>query len=229
MNSCTRACVASMVAIAGFSAAANAENVIASFTYDDLSGGFTRVGDPGNGIFRAAAVSTTGLRSSGDVSRLVPGYGTASFADGFTSLGGSAGFNVDITVMQIGPGLALGSGQFVCTDLDGDTITGSIAGSWYSLPGQFIAFNGALENVTFNDNGRPDDSFDGTTGGFQMSGLPGTPPYTGAYVQLTFGAPSFFQNSFAGRATGVTGQILPTPGCVALLGLGGLTIARRRR
>jgi uncharacterized protein (TIGR03382 family) len=53
--------------------------------------------------------------------------------------------------------------------------------------------------------------------------------FEGAIVNLVFGATDFFQTSFAERATGVTAQIIPAPGAMALLGLGGIVAGRRRR
>jgi MYXO-CTERM domain-containing protein len=60
--------------------------------------------------------------------------------------------------------------------------------------------------------------------------LPGN-PLTGAIVNLVFGTsnPGFFVNNFNDFAVGVSGQVVPTPGVLALMGLGGLAAARRRR
>jgi hypothetical protein len=51
----------------------------------------------------------------------------------------------------------------------------------------------------------------------------------GALTQIVFGAGSFFTTDFVNAATGVTAQIVPAPGALALLGLGGLVAGRRRR
>jgi uncharacterized protein (TIGR03382 family) len=231
MKNSMRLCAVALVAAAGLTSAAHAEDVnpIVSFTYDDLAGSFTRVGNAGNGVFRAEAVSTTNLQSSGDVSRLVPGVGTAAFPQGFRADETVSNFLVELTVTQTVPGVALGGGVFTLTDNDGDVISGTITGTWLALGGGFVAFNGDLSGVTLTDNGAQDDTFNGISGGWQMSNLPGFQPYSGAFVQLVFGAPSFFQNSFGPRATGITAQIVPTPGSMALLGLAGLAVARRRR
>ncbi len=84
--------------------------------------------------------------------------------------------------------------------------------------------------MNFNDTGAADTTFNGMAGtAFEMNNWPAPQPFDGAIVQLTFGSPNFFETSFANRNTGVTMQQIPTPGALALLGLGGLAIARRRR
>lgn len=225
--------IGAALAIAGAAmctAAANADVVIATMTYDDLSGRFTQTSGPGFGNFFARAVDTEIIRSSGDVSRHVGVPATAAFPHAFKGGATVADFQIHIDVAQFASNMATGSGTFIATDHDGDTITGDITGTWIGLGAGFIAFNGELSNVFFNDNGDEDDTFNGIDGaGFQLSNWGAEQPFIGALVQLTFGAPSFFQGDFDHRATGVTAQILPTPGALALMGLGGIMLRRRRR
>lgn len=212
----------------GIVASANAE-IIATVSYDDLAGTFTSTGG-GNGSFTAMAVNTPTLASAYEASRLVPGLGTASFEAGFESNPfNPANFVISISVVNINATTAMGSGTFTATDVDGDTLSGDIAGLWiFGGPG-FIFFNGNLSNVNFADNGAADGTFDGSeSGDFSMS-FPSPQPFYGSVVQLTFGGNNFFQTSFADRATGGSMQILPTPGSVALLGMAGLAVATRRR
>lgn len=229
--------VALIVALAGGAIASTASaTVIATFSYDDLAGTYTQA-SPGVGSFSAVAVDQGpgGLRSWGTTSRLVSPTGDASFQNGFVTQGtANMVVNVSVNVINATPGneFGLGVGSVVVTDADGDTITADLNGFWTATPnsqGLFLNFNGSMSNVFLNDNGLGDGTFDGTAAGAWNMGLPGGPPYSGALVHLVFGAQNFFQTGFADRATGVTGQIIPTPGALALLGLGGIVAGRRRR
>lgn len=210
------------LAAAGLFASAAQAEVLATLTYDDLGGSYNA------GTFSAVAVNTPFLHSSGDTSRLVgPNSATATFSPGFEGGADPAGFNLSLSVVPINAQTASGSGTFTAVDRDGDYITGTIAGTWYYPGPGFIFFNGALSNVTLN--AVTDNNFDGTGGGSWDMNLPGGPVFSGALVQLVFGGADFFQTPFGGRATGITAQIIPTPGSLALLGLGGLAALRRRR
>jgi len=220
-----------LAAVAGGITAANAD-VVLTFTYDDLAGSFTSTG-AGTGNFSAVAVDfgPASLQSAGEVSRSDTNPGSASFGVGFVSGANPADFNLNLSVAVVIPNLlASGGGSFSSTDADGDTITGTITGDWiYDTINGFIFFNGTLTNVLVTDNGAQDDLFNGSQlGSFQISGM-GTQPFEGALTQITFGASSFFTQNFQDAATGTSAQILPAPGAVALLGLGGLLVARRRR
>jgi uncharacterized protein (TIGR03382 family) len=211
-----------LAASAGLGAMANAD-VLVSLTYDDLAGSFNTATQ----TFTANAVDTADLRSSGDASRLVPGTGNASFNAGFVSLASMSDFQLSCTVVPTGPNTAVGGGTFTATDINGDTITGTITGSWGAPAPGFIFFNGALSNVTLNSTGN--GLFEGDAGGGWNMNLPQPAPYEGAIVQLVFGGSTFFTSNFANRAVGVTAQIIPAPGAIALVGLGGLAALRRRR
>lgn len=225
-----RVSAAIFAAVAGsLVGSANAE-VILTLTYDDLAGSFT-ASAPRAGNFSAVAVNTGTLQSAGEVSRLGAGAGSASFEAGFVSNPfNPADFQLNINVAPLAnPNQASGLGSFTATDADGDTITGDISGTWaFGGPG-FIFFNGSLNNVTLHDNGGADNSFDGTESGDFGMNYTAPQPYEGAIVQLVFGGSNFFRTSFADRATNINMQVVPTPGSVALLGLGGLAMASRRR
>jgi uncharacterized protein (TIGR03382 family) len=190
--------------------------VIASVTYDDLAGNFVSTG-PGMGMFTARAVNTAQLQSTMTASRLVPVQSDAEFASGFVSAADPADIVISIATNT---GTLAGNGSFVVTDVDGDTITGNISGSWANL-GIFLAFNGALSNVQFNGG-----TFNGNLGSFSTL-FAGGPPFDGAIVQLTTASGGF--GGINNSTTGGTLQIVPSPGALALLGLGGLAAARRRR
>lgn len=198
-------------------ASAGVADVIATVTYDDLAGNFTTTG-PNTGTFTAFAVDNARLQSSMTGSRLIPVQADAQFGPGFVSAANPADIVISINTNTV---TLVGSGSFVVTDVDGDTITGNISGSWSSIAGIFLAFNGALSNVQFSGS-----SFDGDLGSFN-SIFPGGPLFDGAIVQLTTGAPSFA--NVANSVTGGTLQITPTPGTLALLAAGGLMTRRRRR
>lgn len=216
-------------AAGGIAASANAE-VIYTLTYHDLAGSYVQSANPNVGQFTAAAVNTANLQSAYEASRLTPApTGQATFEAGFVSNPlNPADFVINLSVIKQSGTLALGSGDFSATDVDGDTITGTISGVWTFAAG-FLFFNGNLSNVTTNDNGAADGTFDGSEGGDFSINHPAPQPYSGSIIQLTFGQSTFFRNSFADRATGGSFQIVPSPGSAALLGLGGLVVATRRR
>lgn len=223
-----RATVLAAGAAMGLAAIANAD-VLVTVRYDSLAGSYNSAMQ----LFTARAVDTAALRTTGAVSRLVPVAGTATFEPGFVSNPANpADFLLNVTAIPTGnPAIRTGSGSFVSTDRDGDTISGNINGTWRNGGPGFIFFNGTLNNVVITPAGQTPESmtFDGTLAGSWDLNLPAQPPYEGAIVQLVFGAPNFFFQDFNDRATGMTAQIVPTPGALALLGIGGLIAARRRR
>jgi|266.fasta.fasta_contig_71_1376291_length_847_multi_3_in_0_out_0_1 hypothetical protein len=215
--------------VGGVAASANAE-VIATMSYDDLAGGYAQ-SSPTTGVFTAVAVNTGTLQSSYEASRLIPGAGSASFEAGFQSNPfNPADFVISMNVVRINASLATGTGTFTATDRDGDTITGTISGNWVPVGSLFIAFNGNLGNVSFNDNGAADGTFDGTEGGDFALAFNAAQPFVGSMTQLiTRQGAGFFTGNFSDKATGGAMQIIPSPGSMALIGLGGLMVAGRRR
>lgn len=209
---------------AGGVATANAD-VVLTLTYHDLDGSYVQ-SSPGVGSFTAVAA---GSEAAGEVSRVDTNPGNASFEVGFEAGANPADFQLSLSVNMLIPGsVATGAGSLMLTDADGDTVAANISGTWiYDSVNGFIFFNGALSSVVVTDNGVQDDRFDGTQfGNFQLSGMNLT---DGALTQIVFGAGSFFTTNFSDAATGVTAQIVPAPGALALLGLGGLVAGRRRR
>jgi hypothetical protein len=211
-----------LISIAGIAASSANADVLATLTYDDLAGGYNA------GVFTANAVNNAFLRSSGNTSRLVaPGVSSATFEPGFEGGLDPASFNLSLSVVPINGQMASGSGTFTATDRDGDFVTGTISGTWFYPGPGFIFFNGALSNVQLVSV--VNSTFDGTAGGAWDMNLPGGPVFSGALVQLVFGGANFFQTPFANRATGITAQIVPSPGSIALIGVAGLVGLRRRR
>jgi len=169
------------------------------------------------------------------VSRLVPANGVADFQPGFVSGGDFADFVLTMSVTHTGS-TGTGTGSFVSTDADGDTITGNISGTW-SIDGGYIAFVGTLSGVMIN-NVSEDGTFDGSNTGSWSTDFAGyTPPFDGAIVKLTEQTSNFFQANFVNAATGLSAQIttetVPLPsaalaGFATLAGLGAARTARRR-
>ncbi|MDX2132766.1 MAG: hypothetical protein SFY69_12020 [Planctomycetota bacterium] len=219
-----------VIACVGLSASvANADVVLVSMRYDSLAGSYSTATQE----FRARAADSAMLRSTGAVSRLVSPAGTATFQAGFVSGGDPADFDIRIPSIPTGnPNVRLGvNGLFVATDVNGDTISGRVDGRWVNGGPGFIFFNGTLTEVVVTPAGGDvaNSTFDGSAAGAWGFDLPAASPYEGAIVQLVFGAPSFFTADFADRATGVTAQLIPSTGALALLGVGGLVMGRRRR
>jgi uncharacterized protein (TIGR03382 family) len=228
MKNRTRIAIA-LAALAGGISAANADIIITA-SYLDLRGDYVQSA-PGVGMFTAVANDANPIRSTGDVARVDGNPGTAGFETGFVSGLNPADFSISLSVSVLIPGqIATGSGTFTITDADGDTLTGNVDGAWiYDTVEGFIYFNGALSNVFANDNGQQDGLFNGTElGSWSLAGL-GTQPFDGAISQIVLPAGGFFTGSFSNAATGLTAQIIPAPGALALLGLGGLVGGRRRR
>lgn len=208
------------IVAAAFAAGTVNADVVATFTYDDLSGNYDNAGH-----FVARAVDLPGLlQSSGATTNTVTAQ-NADFAPGFVSRSAAnAVINIGVSSFGVnGPNTALGSGSFTFTDVGGNTVSGNIAGDWSTAGFGILFFNGALSNVTFSS-----PVWVGEAGAWATN-LPGGPPYDGAIVQLSFSGSGFFNNAFSDRATGSTLQLVPTPGALALMGLGGLAAARRRR
>ena len=221
-----------LVAAAGLAATAGvafAQPAVITFGYTDLAGGYA--GTNTAGLFTAVAVAQPGgLRSDGNVTRLQGGpglEGTANFAPGFVNAPDASDFQLNLSVLKANAlaTTALGGGTFTMTDRNGDTIGGQIAGTWISFGGATF-FNGLLTNV-ISTNVSGDGTFDGTIGNFGTGGLG---VLEGALVQIFLNpATGFFNAGFNNISTGVSGQLVPTPGALALLGLGGLVAGRRRR
>ncbi|MFI4882652.1 MAG: PEP-CTERM sorting domain-containing protein [Phycisphaerales bacterium JB064] len=205
--------------VAATAAVANAQAIL-TFGFTDVSGSFTA----SDGSFAGSSDAAT----SGDVTRLASPGGTAVYEPGFVGTGASD-FSFDIDVMITGASTADGSGTFTIVDVHGETLSGNLDGEFTQLMGGAIAFEGTLSNVMFNDVSG-DGTFDGPTVGSFGTDLPGTGPYTGALVQLFIdGSGGFFDSDFTGISTQVSGAVVPAPASLALLGLGGLAAARRRR
>lgn len=218
-----------LAAAAGLASSALAGPLV-TFTYTNLAGSYVYnpIGDTGQ--FKAVASSTGALQSDGSVS-LVPGFGagTAVFNPGFTSRT-IADFQIDISFFARVGNMASGNGSFTIKDVVGNTLSGELAGDWVIFGGA-VFFNGAIRNANFTPVPTALLPFTGETGSFGMGAPIAVQPLNGSIVQIFLATPasSNMDNDFRLVSTGVAGQLVPTPGSLALLGLGGLLAARRRR
>jgi hypothetical protein len=209
------------VVLTAFAGVTQADTTILSFSFSDLSGGYST----STSHFNALGVNMLPLQSQGDVSRVnLPGSGTASYA-----AGAAAGLlNVDLVVSAIGPTTANGVGSIVITDANGDSFHADVSGQFVNN-GLAVFFNGSLSNIGWTDVSH-DGLFNGPSGGsIPLTFAPAPPPYLGSIVQLYIGAGNFFTSDFSGVSTQVNGVVTPAPASIALLSLGGLFAGRRRR
>ncbi len=196
--------------------AGGASAQLISFTYSDLTGSFST----GSSMYAA----TVSANSSGDVSRLDASPGTAEFDTG-TFPHASADFMISMSVSSITATTAVGSGTVTINDADGDSIIANVDGNFNLLFGS-VFFTGTLSNAFFGDESS-DGTFDGVSSGSFVNPVPAG-PYDGSIVELFFNPGSFFSADFSNQTTLVDGLLIPAPGALALLGLGGLAARRRR-
>ncbi|MCC6285207.1 MAG: PEP-CTERM sorting domain-containing protein [Phycisphaerales bacterium] len=212
-----RSSVLALIASAGVVSFPAAADVIVTFGFTDLAGAYS------GGVF----TTNDDADSSGDVTRLEAPITSADYNVGFS--GGTAAVTTSVSVFGILGNTASGAGSFSITDADGDVLTGTITGTWIGS-GLGIFFNGDLSGVVFDGTNGDGQFFDGPDGGsFDYTTLSGIPPYEGAIVQLFVPVAGFFTSDFNVESVQVSGEIVPAPGAIALLGLGGLLAARRRR
>lgn len=215
-----------MIAALAMTAGAASADVILTWGFTDLNGSF----DQSAGSFVAQADNSASLSTTGDVTRLASLAGTAEYDAGFFNPQSPANVSMSLSVTNIAGLTADGAGSFSITDADGDILFGDIIdGQWISPGFGIVFFNAQLVNVAF-DQVSQDGLFNGPSGGSFDMDLPGEAPYEGAFIQLfieTGGG--FFDANFDNVSVQANGEIVPTPGSLAMLGLGGLTALRRRR
>ena len=231
-----------LVLLAAGAAFGQASPLQFNFTYQRLSGNYTNA----TSTFTADAVNIPSqIQSEGVVSRNATPGGAANFLAGFTSqVGSSAGFDLTLSVFNKMGTTASGVGTITGTDVFGNTFTGTVTGNraldpttgWSAL-GSFIFFQGALSNVVFTAAAPGNQLYTGSDGSsFNFTTFPGAQPFSGAIVTLSIVNSGGFFNSDFGYSSGgpavptqVSGQLVPSPAGLALLGLGGIVAGRRRR
>jgi hypothetical protein len=169
------------------------------------------------------------------LTRDVPAISTAVF--GPTT---SGNFNISTNIdnftgmgTPLNPYRADGAGDFTLIDIDGDTITGDVAGTWimYDVP----IFAGNLSNVEWsqNDVGESDDLFDGDAGTEASMLFSAPQPWSGTLIELTASGAAWFEDGdWSGTVTGgsVDALVVSVPAAVLLsvLGLGVAGIKLRK-
>lgn len=186
---------------------------IFTFGYTDLDGAF----DGGSTWTMNASQDT-----SGDVTRHEPNVQTADFDSDFTSSG--ADFSLSMSLSDLDMRSATGTGTFTITDIDGDTITGEMTGTWIRITPRETAFTGVIQNAYLNG-----ESFDGSSGGSVDLDVGQLEPLNGALVVL-HASGWFDRGAFTDRTSLIQGNLLPVPGAalLALIGVGTVGIIRRR-
>lgn len=194
--------------------------IVGDFDFQNLSADYQVTGaDTGTFIVSADA------NSSGSVSNLIGGTDYALFDQGFAVTFGPAAFDLVLNLSNITGTSADASGTITISDIDGDTLTGTITGEW-TLFGGVAFFTGDLSDVVFSN---PGGSF---SGGLSDIIAPGG-VFFGAIQAMSVDprlTQTFFGSDLQGVAVTAQAQFIPTPGAAALfgLGLGGLATRRRR-
>jgi len=152
---------------------------LVSFTYSDTSGNF-------NGVDSFSALNKT--ITEGDVSRLYAPGDSAVFNFASPNIS-SANVELLISVEDITPWNATGSGTITLLDIDGDSIEANVNGIWVRI-GQSANFVGLLENAQLSSG---DGTFDGTSGSPFSTTFPHETPFMGNILTLTF--QGWFTNS----------------------------------
>jgi len=152
-----------------------------------------------------------------------PALGTAAVFVWPADLGSfSLTMQVTNIVSTAGSESADGLGSFVFTDVDGDTITADLIGTWSTL-GSSNNFAGVLGNVSYNPSTIGETTFDGGTGSVPMN-FAAPLPWNGSIVHLTATAPWFSPNGFDVTGGSIDITVVPVPGAI-LLGILGLSVA----
>lgn len=197
------------------------------------------------------SIATSGSASAITVTNLIPsnGIGTTPWSVFVDHQGGTSGNRTGFGGTGIN-GPVGATAPFNTTGADRPTVDGVFAHQGLSLP---ITFSGLLANSNYDFQligGRGGNTADGLitlTAGAAVSGLDGSNQGviqdTGAILSFTATATAGGQITFAYsaptangsnvnntlNAMSITGSAIPEPGSLTLLGLGALSLLRRRR
>lgn len=202
----------------------------------------------------ASASSLINIDFSTDFSSPAASYGAASGQVGFWNAipamsagvpialsdisGGVSGASISSTTAQFdfsfqNPATAGGDEQLMddfldlggAGALDTFTVTGLAAGNY-----QVFVYAWGADNATFVTGASVNGSAQQTSGGAWPGGFSAGVTHSVFNVTLTAGQPLTINTATVSGFGSLNGiQIIPTPGALALLGMGGLAAARRRR
>lgn len=223
--------VCALVAAAAGTVSAAKADLVMSLGYQTLTGSYTSTSAT-TGTFTAVASAAgqgSAGASTGNVTR-EPAGGNASFSPGFVAGADPSNFTLSLAITGVTATGAVGVGNFTATDVLGNTISGAISGIWTfsnQVGLQLAFFDATLTNVNFTSvNGT---NFVGNVGNAPLAGIGSALPGSMQITFLQFVPPTIFSVNIGTVSTVVQAQVTPTPGALALLGLGGLAAARRRR
>ena len=171
--------------------------------------------------------------SDGTVSRLVSPAGKAEF----TWPGSEGSFLLTMSLSSY----PSATGSFKFTDIDNDTLEGTVSGVWVRVPLSgglgYNMFGGVLSGVTFSQDGDSDGMFNGDSGSVLLSFPEYATSWNGSMTVLTGLSPSFdgtwtgkyFWGVDGGTVGGVVSAV-PVPAGVLLgfLGLGAAGLGLRK-
>jgi|TARA_R110002072_G_scaffold180602_1_gene336605 hypothetical protein len=213
-------------AFATFAGAAHAD-LAATFGFTDMGANW----DSSTSVLTIAADESGAISTSGDITNYLGDAfpTTALFNSGFADGSSSADSSFVMELSNITATTADASGSFTITDINGDTLSGTYTGQWTNQFG-FGFFDGEISAASYNDVESGNNVFEGTAG--QTFEVP-TIDLNGA-LSVLLQMPEWFSadnGNFEARTTQLDGILatVPTPGSLALVGLGGLMTARRRR
>jgi hypothetical protein len=183
----------------------------------------------GTSTFTAAAdTSISGSQAGIVVGQTAPAAGTSAVFD-WGIFGGSdlGSFLLTMTLSNIDNILltadAVGSLTFI--DIDGDSITADVTGSWVRSGSQ-NSFDGLLGNVLYTPDTAGETTFDGGNGSVPMN-FSAPLPWNGSNTQITATAQWFGDGSFDVTGGSIDAVIVPVPAAV-LLGVLGFGVAGLR-
>jgi hypothetical protein len=138
----------------------------------------------------------------------------------------SSGFDLDLTISNIGGSTADGVGVLTLTESSGynDYIIGNVSGQWQRV-GTANVFVGTLTEVYYVDLGPQDNTWNADDGNMSMA-FNAPMPWQGTIIELTSTAPWFGSGAFdvTDPLGSVDITIVPIPAAV-ILGILGLGVA----
>jgi hypothetical protein len=221
-----------VLAVVSSAPMAMADTTLISFAYDRFVGTYssTTAATGSFSINPDTSGATINDRSAGSGSRLIPTTGTVNFDWGLATIG-AANVETNVAVTGLNAATAGASGTLILTDIDGDTITALLTGTWYNTGGS-ASLVATLSSVVFSGG---NGLWNGNNGGTPWSIPAFALQLTGTLLELS--SDHWFTDAAVGTSinstVGMTGSIkgvVPAPGASLLIavGLGLVGWAKRR-